>query len=139
MGTYYETEFRKLLNLKNNEIIEFLKNEIFLKEINKCTKCNDNMEMKTYNMNIDGFIYRCHNKNCETYKKRYSIRKDSFLQKANCSLVTWLEILFRFAKNERMVKTREDITISRPTLTRIHQAIRQCMENYLKKNNKIGR
>lgn len=63
-------EFETFLCLCNAKtFIEFLMAERFIPREASCTGCKINMNLVEYKRNMDGYAWRCSNKNCFNFKK----------------------------------------------------------------------
>ena len=133
MTNFYEGTIRYLINASIEEIIIFFEQKNILKTNISCSSCSDRL-IKKNGKYIDKYIYRCYKRNCSLYQKRISIRSGSFLSCSTISLRSWVEVLYRWSKNDCITRILEDIVISKPTLIKIFKEIRAKITRYYEIN-----
>lgn len=134
MSTFYENTLRYLITCSIEDLILFLRQNNVLQREVTCGSCSMPLKGKKYKQNIDGYVFRCYTKTCVKYHTTTSIRIGSFLLNSKISLKNWVEILYRFSKEEPIKKTKDDLTISTPTLIKIHKLLRGKISRLINDN-----
>ena len=84
------------------------------------------------NRNIDGYILGCNNNECSG--KRFSIRKNSFFEKWNCSLQQAIKAIWGWYRCKLMKLIAEETGIDYRTMDDYCHLIREKVRRYFQEN-----
>ncbi|KAM0687839.1 hypothetical protein COBT_000914 [Conglomerata obtusa] len=100
-----------IIKFNQEELINFLINEKFLRNRNICTSCKTSKNIVTYKKCSAGKAWRCMNSLCKDYKKYESIRKDSFFEDFNLSITLIIRIILKYATRQTRFSIKEYFSI----------------------------
>ncbi|KAG0440858.1 hypothetical protein DMUE_1447 [Dictyocoela muelleri] len=86
-----------LIRMKLTDLIDYLMTENYIKKKLICVKCLVSMELKAFNGVKDSLAWRCMTLKCTDYKKRISIRMESFFETLKISFLQKFKILIRLS------------------------------------------
>ncbi|KAG0423924.1 hypothetical protein DMUE_6117 [Dictyocoela muelleri] len=89
-----------ILSLDRANFLEFLMCHRYIKNEVICGSCSVHMVLKHYTRNIDGFAWRCMNRDCRSYSKYFSIRAGSFFEHFTIEMKTILRILCSYLSKQ---------------------------------------
>lgn len=126
-----------MVRLSNEDLIETLMRSGLLKKEMKCDSCHHMMiyqDCKQYN---DLKCFRCVNMRCLKGRKRINIRKNSFFEGINISLLLIIKVLIRWAKDIPQGITVSMLEIDHRTYKKIITKFLNLVEDGFE-NNKLG-
>lgn len=100
----------------------------------KCANCKLLMNWTVYSRHIDGFTWKCNNKQCTRYQARTTIRKNSFFEKSKLPLKTWIHVLYLWSKNTSEVDLCHQVGISKNTAVDCYSFLREICKIYFDKH-----
>ncbi|CAL4079919.1 unnamed protein product [Meganyctiphanes norvegica] len=120
-------------------VIRWLQEYQLLKRDMKCDRCEHFMAWKTDNSNsnrnwMDGFFWKCENRNCPTLYCRKNIRAGSIFAGSKLSLKTWLHIMYNWSENVAATATSNQVYINNKTIGTCYSFFRGVCEVYFKSN-----
>ena len=130
----YEDTIVPLLAGSMDNIILFFKEERILKSEIICEECGNALRWIKKSQIDDGYVWKCFEKLCIKFKIPISIRYGSFLSTSKINLGKWLDVLYRWSKNEQIVNVMKDLNISKPTLVKIFKKMRYQCCKYMSEN-----
>ena len=131
----FETE---LIRLGDKELIAFLRYNNILAAGLFCDSCGRALFQKNYKKIQDGISWQCNNPHCDRYRKMVSIRKNSFFNNFNVSLLTIIKILIRWACNQPQHSIIQNLGINSRTYKKIIRKFMELVDFYDLKENKLG-
>lgn len=85
----------------------------FLHKEKQCEKCQKFLKMVKYTRNVDKYAWRCMQKTCVEYKKYFYIRKGSFFDNLNVSLLLILRIVIKYSSRTQRYALLEYFNIGK--------------------------
>lgn len=99
-----------------------------------CTSCEITMALKETKDNLDGYEWRCFNKNCSKYKHTSSIRKYSFLENFKLKTKQILKIVMYWSQGMQQVDILKNVKVSRQCLSRLRSKLLQVIKDHFLAN-----
>ncbi|KCZ78861.1 hypothetical protein H311_00097 [Anncaliia algerae PRA109] len=97
---FNDTNFEDILiKTKTKKVIKFYMDQHLLRSEKNCETCDKSMYLKISRHFIDKYAWRCFNTTCIAYRKRTSIRKDSFFEGFKINLKKLLRIFLYWSDN----------------------------------------
>ncbi|KCZ78652.1 hypothetical protein H311_00312 [Anncaliia algerae PRA109] len=92
----------KIILMNDLEFIYFLMDErLILREVT-CISCLNFMVLKECKKYVEGYCWRCCNSHYKLYKKRTSLRINSFFQSFRTNIKSILKILMRYSVKKQL-------------------------------------
>lgn len=127
-------DFKDLIVMEPIQRIQYLMSIGLLIPERDCPKCKRKLQLKKRTNYSDGASWRC--MNCKSF---YTVRTGSFFEKLRLPILDLLEVIEYWAKERKLVDMEESLKISKPTLIKVCQTLRQlCSIDLDIDNFKIG-
>ena len=131
-------EFRDLLVILGSfqNVFNFLVARKLLASSCQCSRCSSEMELTETTRVHDGYMWRCPNTRCRTWR---SIRSGSFFEGSNIRLSTWLHVMYLWATQLTASKIVTLTGLSKPSVVRALSELRTiCSNKIMNSGMKIG-
>lgn len=117
--------------------VEYSMDNMLIAKKRYCKKCRNKMILSEFDNNVDGFIWRCQKKKCETKK---SIKFGSFFEKSNLSIGVWIKLIYFWSIRMPILLASRQLEISRFTCRQSYKYCRQIAISHFEdlKHIKIG-
>lgn len=131
----FETE---IIRLGDDKLIDFLRyNNIIVSGL-FCDSCGRALLLKNYKKIKDGISWQCINSHCDKYRKMISIRKNSFFENFNLSILTIIKIFIRWACDQPQYSIIQNLEINTRTYKKIILKFMEVVDSYDSNDDKLG-
>ena len=115
-----------------------MKNQ-FIKNESNCTGCNTFMMLVTNTRGKDGYAWRCMSTECDSYKKYFSIRKNSFFNDFNLEFVEIFRIIEKYISRQPQHSIISSMSsVSRTSIQKVLKKISNLILSVKFSHNKLG-
>lgn len=121
-------------NIKENEIIFWLRKRGLLVSVAWCEFCNNELKEVKYKRCVDGLAFRCYKTTCTNKWKYISLRINSFFFNFNISLKKIIFIYNSWLSELPYSYIRQETRSCQNTIIKIIKALRQKCHNYFLQN-----
>ncbi|KCZ81306.1 hypothetical protein H312_01302 [Anncaliia algerae PRA339] len=108
-----------LIRFNKKELIRYLMVNKFIKCEQFCMMCYEKMKLSEYRAIRDGFMFRCMNKACKDYKKRHSIKSESFFENLNTDFLSIFKILTKWYCDQPQHSIRKNLNLHQKTIQKV--------------------
>jgi hypothetical protein len=132
-----QTYFEFIENLNSQELINYCFSVRLLKDIQTCTTCNVDMQLKKCTDTSDQYNWRCLNTSCVKYQTTKSIRFNSFFWKSGVSIKKILITIYFYSTG---IKQNEIISITNLSRNFVHNFRRKLITkmNFILRTIRLG-
>jgi hypothetical protein len=113
-------EFEKeLIRMDTKTLLRFLEYNNLIQSGMLCEFCRKKLEKRTYKKIHEGVAFQCVNTRCFNYRKMISVRKNSSFEGFRLPILDILQVLVKWANNQRQESIVENMEIDLKTYKRI--------------------
>ena len=95
-----------------------------------CCECNRNMNWIKRKIVTDGYAWQCATKECQSYKKLISIRKDTIFYHSRITLQKFVHVIYCWCSEFSEKHASELTDISRRSIQELYAAFRLACTGY---------
>ena len=123
-----------------DRLIGWLVDEKLIANSRKCGHCNEMMKLVIANDRSDGFKWECRGQiNGKQHRVKMSIRKDSWFEKSNLTLVEIVKLTYWWCRGVSQEEIRHEVNVSEHTALDWDSFCREtCEVTLLEREDKIG-
>lgn len=134
MLSFYNREMLRLLRSDAISLVQWFMDKGLIAAQMPCHHCGFFMKLRQHVKTRDKYVWVCEVGACEFKKTTISIRAYSFLAENRLSFHQNLEILMRWAKEESIIVTCNELNINRKTIINYHKKIRTEITSFFLEN-----
>ena len=128
---FYTIALEPLVEGTVGEQISYFQRVGILATFQTCPTCSTTMAMKSYTRNVDGRAYRCMVPSCTSYKKYFSIRKNSVFDGFKFSLKTGLKLMWKWLGDASQKEIRREADVDEFVLIKFYERLRLAAEKFI--------
>ncbi|KAI5151227.1 hypothetical protein ENBRE01_1986 [Enteropsectra breve] len=137
MSEFNEQLEEMIIMLNPSDLINWMMEMRLLHRERTCI-CLETYKLVPYKRNVDGYAWRCMNKNCARYKSYASVRIDSWFASFTLPLRQILKILFKYSIRQTRHSIDRNLSAVRKSIAKVIDNLVETMPETDFSENKLG-